>query len=118
ILMFPEFIGKIENFEKSKVNRKEKLHLIYESITNISLRLTIDQEITNLPITSCICSYLCVLHYKFGNSFMLYFLKTALEKIDPLLDINPVNNINMPPKSSLKNFIFLIIHFYIFQNFT
>lgn len=113
-LMLPEFLEKIDSF-LSQTKSENKLLLVYENISKISLRLMLDPSITNLPITSCISTYICILHYKFGNSFLLYFLKTLFEKLEENL-----NSYNTPDfnKSSLKNFVFIIIQFYIYGNLT
>jgi nucleolar MIF4G domain-containing protein 1 len=105
-LMFPDFINKLIDFEKSKVKDKQKA--ISEYVTKISLRMTLDGDVTNLPITSCVCSYVSILHYKYGNSFMLFFLKSLIEKFDEF--------IKYQQKSQLKNFIFTIILFYVLGN--
>jgi uncharacterized protein with PIN domain len=120
ILMFPEFIQKIENFENSSLPKSKKLLIIYETITKVSLKMTLDQEVTNLPITSCICSYISVLHYKFGNSFMLYFMKSLYDRLNPVFNtsIEELETNSNNYRSLLKNFIFVIIHFYILQNLT
>jgi hypothetical protein len=105
-LMFPDFIKKLNGFGKSKV--KDKLQLIFETVTKISLRMTLEGDVTNLPITSCVCSYISVLHYKYGNSFMLYFMKSLMDKFHEFLISQQ--------KAQLKNFIFTIITFYIYGN--
>jgi nucleolar MIF4G domain-containing protein 1 len=105
-LMLPDFISKLNEFEKSKVIDKSKV--ISETVTKISLRMTLDGDVTNLPITSCVCSYVSILHYKYGNSFMLYFTKSMFEKFDEF--------IKNQKKAQLKNFIFTIIQFYVFGN--
>lgn len=120
ILMFPDFIQKIENFESSSLPKSKKHLIIYETITKVSLKMTLDQEVTNLPITSCICSYISVLHFKFGNSFMLYFMKSLYDRLNPvfLTSTEELETNSNNYRSILKNFIFVIIHFYILQNLT
>lgn len=126
-LMFPDFIKKLDQFDSENTNtikmpNHTKLLFLYDTITKISLRMNLDQEITNLPITSCICSYISILHYKYGNSFMVYFIKSLFERVDEFFSLKEgetSDNIKKSlsrPKSTFKNFIFTLIHFYIFGN--
>jgi len=122
-LMYPSLLEKLDQFEienakKIKLSQQDKFIFLYDTITKVSLRMNLDQEITNLPITSCICSYLSVLHYKYGNSFLIYFIKSLFERVDQFFSLKEGEDVkNIPlPKSIFKNFIFTIIHFYIFGN--
>jgi nucleolar MIF4G domain-containing protein 1 len=113
-LLFPEINQKIENLKIKTKNYKE---IVYEVISKACSKLILEQEITNLPITSCVCSVISVLHYKFGNSFMIYFIKNIFGKFPDNFFTENNNDVNVP-KSLLKNFTFAMIHFYIFQNIT
>jgi nucleolar MIF4G domain-containing protein 1 len=103
-LMLPDFMNKLDEYNKVKSRRQ----VTYDTITKFALKLMLDSDVTNLPITSCICSYISLLHYKYGNNFMLYFIKTLIERFEDLRKVMV--------KSGLKNFIFVIIQFYMFQN--
>jgi nucleolar MIF4G domain-containing protein 1 len=105
-LNLPDFLSKIDEY--NKLSSKERLLNTFNVITKISQKLMLDPDITNLPITSCICSYISIIHYKFGNQFILYFFNSLIKRFE---EFNETNN-----KSGLKNFIFVIIQFYIFQN--
>ena len=106
-LLVPDMFKKIEEFNN---NIKDNF-ILFELITKISLKLLLNQEITNLPITSCICSFISLCHFKFGNNFIYFYLKNLFEEIKYLKN-------EEIPKYKIKNFIFEIIHFYIFQNIT
>ncbi len=106
-LLVPDMFKKIEEF---KNNIKDNF-ILFDLITKISLKLLLNQEITNLPITSCICSFISLCHFKFGNNFIYFYLKNLFEEIEYLKN-------EEIPKYKIKNFIFEIIHFYIFQNIT
>ena len=106
-LLVPDMFKKIEEFNN---NIKDNF-ILFELITKISLKLLLNQEITNLPITSCICSFISLCHFKFGNNFIYFYLKNLFEEIEYLKN-------EEIPKYKIKNFIFEIIHFYIFQNIT
>ena len=106
-LLVPDMFKKIEEFNN---NIKDNF-ILFDLITKISLKLLLNQEITNLPITSCICSFISLCHFKFGNNFIYFYLKNLFEEIEYLKN-------EEIPKYKIKNFIFEIIHFYIFQNIT
>ena len=106
-LLVPDMFKKIEEFNN---NIKDNF-ILFDLITKISLKLLLNQEITNLPITSCICSFISLCHFKFGNNFIYFYLKNLFEEIKYLKN-------EEIPKYKIKNFIFEIIHFYIFQNIT
>ena len=106
-LLVPDMFKKIEEFNN---NIKDNF-ILFDLITKISLKLLLNQEITNLPITSCICSFISLCHFKFGNNFIYFYLKNLFEEIEYLKN-------EEIPKYIIKNFIFEIIHFYIFQNIT
>jgi len=125
-ILIKEFIDKLDVFEKesSKISkRKNALISIYEIVTKNCLKSISDQIITNITISSCIATYISILHFKYGNSFMLYFIKTLLDNFNlnfnSFLKDNPqhTNNKNFN-KAELKNLIFLLIQFYLYGNLT
>ena len=105
--LIPDMFNKIDEFNK---NIKDNF-ILFDIITKISLKLLLNQEITNLPITSCVCTFISLSHYKFGNNFIYFYLKSLFDEIQYLKN-------EEIPKYKIKNCIFEIIHFYIFQNIT
>ena len=102
------------NFKEIFVINSKRIKLsfiLFDIITKISLKLLLNQEITNLPITSCVCTFISLSHYKFGNNFIYFYLKSLFDEIQYLKN-------EEIPKYKIKNCIFEIIHFYIFQNIT
>lgn len=119
-ILVKDFIAKLDNFEIefAKIsNRKNAIISIYEVITRNCLKSIADQIITNITISSCIATYVSILHFKYGNSFMLYFIKTLTENFNnnfDLLNKDP----NSGNKAELKNLIFLLIQFFLYGNLT
>jgi hypothetical protein len=109
-LTLPEFLRKLDEYNNDKVNSKERLITTFDIVTKISQKLMLDPDVTNLPITSCISSYITILHFKFGNQFMLYFFNSLIKRFEEFKE--------RAHKPGLKNFIFVIIQFYIFQSLT
>ena len=112
-LILPAIFSKISSFLDSyqENNNQLKTKLIYEIISEILIKTIINQQIINLPIISCICTLISLLHFiKFGQSFLFFFIKKCLEEL---------NNFDMDKtveKYKYKNFIFIVIHLYIFEN--
>jgi hypothetical protein len=52
--LIPDMFNKIDEFNK---NIKDNF-ILFDIITKISLKLLLNQEITNLPITSCVCTFI------------------------------------------------------------
>jgi nucleolar MIF4G domain-containing protein 1 len=107
-LLVPDMFKKIEEFDGDIKDN----FILFDLITKISLKLLLNQEITNLPITSCICSFLSLMHIKFGNNFIYFYLKILFEKISYFSDVTNIE------KYKIKNSIFQIILFYLFNNIT
>ena len=105
--LLPDVFTKIATFKRTNNNTFS----LYDTITKISLKLLLNQEIINLPITSCICTFISLCHYKYGNNFIYFYLKELFDQIGQLTD-------ETTPKYKIKNFIFEIIMFYIFNNIT
>lgn len=105
--LLPDIFTKISNF--TKINKN--IFFLYDTVSKIALKLLLSQEITNLPITGCICTFISIFHYKYGNNFFYFYLKQLLDQIGSFED-------KTIPKYKIKNFIFQIILFYLFQNIT
>ncbi len=105
--LIPDMFNKIDEFNKKIKDN----FILFDIITKISLKLLLNQEITNLPITSCVCTFISLSHFKFGNNFIYFYLKSLFEEVEYLKN-------EEIPKYKIKNCIFEIIHFYIFQNIT
>ena len=98
----------------SKITTLTSLHpplQIYKTLTTVSINL-LSHPTTSLPITSCICTFLSLCHYKYGDSFLLYYLHSLLTSINYFIP-SPEH-----PKHKSKNAIFQLIHFYLFKNIT
>jgi len=117
IIIAGQLIEKIDFFEttirndKSCANFNKNLFL-YELFSKNCNKLILDQDTINMPIIACICSYISLLHFKLGNPFLLYYLKTIFIKFEEYCK-DPMTN-----KCGLKNFIFAFILFYLFGNLT
>ena len=112
-LILPAIFSKISSFLDSYQENSNKLKtkLIYEIISEILIKTIINQQVINLPIISCICTIISLLHFiKFGQSFLFFFVKKCLEELNNF-DMNKTVE-----KYKYKNFIFIIIHLYIFEN--
>ncbi len=112
-LILPAIFSKISSFQDSiqEKNNLEKTKLTYEIISEILIKTIINQQVINLPIISCICTLISLLHFiKFGQSFLFYFIKKCLEE---LKNFEPDKTLE---KYKYKNFIFIVIHLYIFEN--
>ena len=112
-LILPALFNKISSFIDSykENDKKVKTKITYEIISEILIKTIINQQVINLPIISCICSIISLLHLiKFGQSFLFFFIKKCLEEINYLKE-----NANIP-KYKYKNFFFIVIHLYIFEN--
>ena len=95
--------------EKNNQNFNKSLFL-FELFSKNFNKLILEQTTINMPIIACICSYISLLHFKFGNQFLLYYIKTIFNKFDDY------NKDPFTHKSNLKNFIFVFILFYLFGN--
>ena len=112
-LILPALFNKISSFIDSykENDKKVKTKITYEIISEILIKTIINQQVINLPIISCICSIISLLHFiKFGQSFLFFFIKKCLEEINYLKE-----NANIE-KYKYKNFFFIVIHLYIFEN--
>ena len=115
-LILPALFNKITSFMDSyKESNKTKTKITYEIISEIFIRTIINQQVINLPIISCICSIISLLHFiKFGQSFLFFFLKKCLEELN-FLNQEKDEKINIE-KYKYKNFFFIVIHLYLFEN--
>ena len=115
-LILPALFNKITSFMDSyKENNKTKTKITYETISEIFIRTIIHQQVINLPIISCICSIISLLHFiKFGQSFLFFFLKKCLEELN-FLNQEKDGKMNIE-KYKYKNFFFIVIHLYLFEN--
>ena len=116
-LILPAIFSKISSFMDSyqDPNKISKTKITYEIISEILIKTIIYQQVINLPIISCICSIISLLHFiKFGQSFLFFFIKKCLEELN-FLNINNNNKTNIE-KYKYKNFFFIVIHLYIFEN--
>ena len=112
--ILPAIFSKISTFfdsyqDKDKISKNKT---IYDIISQILIKTIIYPQVINLPIMSCICTFISLLHFvKFGQSFLIFFIKKCLDELNYLK-----NEDNKIEKYKYKNFIFLIIHLYIFEN--
>jgi len=112
-LILPALFNKISSFIDSykENDKKIKTKITYEIISEILIKTIINQQVINLPIISCICSIISLLHFiKFGQSFLLFFIKKCLEEINFLKEKTNIE------KYKYKNFFFIVIHLYLFEN--
>ena len=115
VLILQAILDKISAFMDAYQDKKSKVDKTYKIITEILIKTTLYQQIINLPIISCICTFISLLHYiKFGQSFLCYFIKKCLEELNNFKIIS--NKEKEIEKHKYKNFIFIIIHLYIFEN--
>ena len=111
VLILQAIFDKISTFMDSYQDRKSKVEITYKIITEILIKTTLYQQVINLPIISCICTFTSLLHYiKFGQSFLCYFIKKCLEELNNFKQEKDIE------KYKYKNFIFIVIHLYIFEN--
>ena len=115
VLILQAIFDKISAFMDAYQDKKLKIEITYRIITEVLIKTTLCQQVINLPIISCICTFSSLLHFiKFGQSFLCYFIKKCLEELNNLKPITtPEKQIE---KHKFKNFIFIIIHLYIFEN--
>ena len=115
-LILPAIFNKISQFMESYQEKtKTKTKITYEIISDILIKTIINQQVINLPIISCICSIISLLHFiKFGQSFLFFFIKRCLEELNYLRK-DEEEKINIE-KYKYKNFFFIVIHLYIFEN--
>ena len=115
-LILPAIFNKISQFMDSYQEKtKTKTKITYEIISDILIKTIINQQVINLPIISCICSIISLLHFiKFGQSFLFFFIKKCLEELNYLRK-DDEEKINIE-KYKYKNFFFIVIHLYIFEN--
>ena len=115
VLILQAIFDKISAFMDAYQDKKLKIEITYRIITEVLIKTTLCQQVINLPIISCICTFSSLLHFiKFGQSFLCYFIKKCLEELNNLKPITtPEKQIE---KHKYKNFIFIIIHLYIFEN--
>ena len=114
-LILQAIFDKITAFMDAYQDKKTKIETTYKIITEILIKTTLYQQVINLPIISCICTFVSLLHYiKFGQSFICYFIKKCLEELN---NFKPISSSEKQiEKYKYKNFIFIIIHLYIFEN--
>jgi nucleolar MIF4G domain-containing protein 1 len=117
-IIFDEYNRLIDTYTQKIKDRI----FFFEKISNITIKLILDQDIINMNITGCICAFISILHFKLGNNFFIYFLQKLIERFYLAMDFI-VNNKDenwdfTHNKNIIKNFVFVIIHFYIFGNLT
>ena len=111
VLILQAIFDKIVTFMDSYQDKESKVGITYKIITEILIKTTLYQQVINLPIISCICTFTSLLHYiKFGQSFLCYFIKKCLEELNNFKQGKEIE------KYKYKNFIFIVIHLYIFEN--
>ena len=111
VLILQAIFDKISTFMDSYQDKKLKVEITYKILTEILVKTTLYQQVINLPIISCICTFISLLHYiKFGQSFLCYFIKKCLEELNNFKQEKDVE------KYKYKNFMFIVIHLYIFEN--
>ena len=111
VLILQAIFDKISTFMDSYQDKKLKVEITYKILTEILVKTTLYQQVINLPIISCICTFISLLHYiKFGQSFLCYFIKKCLEELNNFKQEKDVE------KYKYKNFMFIVIHLYIFDN--
>lgn len=129
-LLYKDMIIKIENqvnalvkLSKYKVKGKttinsefltKQLSSTYAIITKLIFKAVLDNPFMNIGITSCLCTYLSILHYLIGDNFMKYFLKELFTQFHKLSEITHYDT----RVSKLKNFTFIMIFFFLFKNLT
>jgi len=116
-LIIPAIFNKISSFTDSykENDNKSKTKILYEILSEIFIKTIVNPQVINLPIVSCICSIISLLHFiKFGQSFLFFFLKKCLEELN-FSNIKENNNI-IKEKYKYKNFFFIVIHLYLFEN--
>ena len=112
VLILQAIFDKISAFMDAYQDKNTKIETTYKIITEILIKTTLYQQVINLPILSCICTFISLLHYiKFGQSFICFFIKKCLEELNYLKQSE-----KKIEKYKYKNFIFVIIHLYIFEN--
>ena len=112
VLILQAIFDKISAFMDAYQDKNTKIETTYKIITEILIKTTLYQQVINLPILSCICTFISLLHYiKFGQSFICFFIKKCLEELNYLKQSEKEIE-----KYKYKNFIFIIIHLYIFEN--
>ena len=111
VLILQAIFDKIVTFMDSYQDKESKVGITYKIITEILIKTTLYQQVINLPIISCICTFTSLLHYiKFGQSFLCYFIKKCLEELNNFKQGKEIE------KYKYKNFMFIVIHLYIFEN--
>lgn len=117
-LIFNEYNRILDDY----IPKIKDLNFFFEKITNVTTKLILEQDVVNMNITGCICSFISILHFKLGNNFFLYFIQTLLrgfQNAKAFLNINKEDHLDFSHnKQVFKNFIFIFIHFYIFGNLT
>ena len=115
VLILQAIFDKITAFMDAYQDKKTKVETTYKILSEILIKTTLYQQVINLPIISCICTFVSLLHYiKFGQSFICYFIKKCLEELN---NFKPISTSEKQiEKYKYKNFIFIIIHLYIFEN--
>ena len=115
VLILQAIFDKISAFMDAYQDKKLKIEITYRIITEVLIKTTLCQQVINLPIISCICTFSSLLHFiKFGQSFLCYFIKKCLEELNNLKPITTQEK--QIEKHKYKNFIFIILHLYIFEN--
>ena len=114
VLILQAILDKISVFMDAYQDKKSKIEITYRIITEILIKTTLCQQVINLPIISCICTFISLLHYiKFGQSFLCYLIKKCIEELN---NFKASTKEKVIEKYKYKNFIFVIIHLYIFEN--
>ena len=112
VLILQAIFDKISAFLDAYQDKNSKIEVTYKILTEILIKTTLYQQVINLPIISCICTIISLLHYiKFGQSFICFFIKKCLEELN---NLKPSEK--QIDKYKYKNFIFIVIHLYIFEN--
>ena len=82
-------------------DKKSKVEITYKILTEILIKTTLYQQVINLPIISCICTFTSLLLYiKFGQSFLCYFIKKCLEELN-----------NFKQRKNIEKYTYSFIYF-------
>lgn len=128
-LLYKDLITKITNYVniliKASKNKQDKksfdkkffcsqIKEIYSIVTKLIFKSILENLFMNIGITSCLCTYLGMMHYLFGDSFIRYFLKELFGEFNKL----PLTQDHQIRVTKLRNFTFLIIFLFLFRNLT
>lgn len=97
----------------NKLNKAELIEL-YKAVSNNILKAIFENLFMNIGITSCLSTYLSILHYVLGDSFLKYFLRELFKRFHELSSLTDYD----ARVNKLKNFTFIMIFLFLFKNLT